>query len=122
MKSVKYLEMLREKLPVKSDYAIAKALEISQGAVCHYMKGNRVMDDTTALKVAKLLEIEPMQIIAAANADREKGSNKEMWENFYKRLGGIAASIIFVVTFIMTPTPSQAAPVLKAVSQFCILC
>jgi len=122
MKTTKeYIEEAKRRLEV-TDYRLAKILGVSQGAMSHYATGRRIMDDTTAAKLAGILEIEPIQIIAAANAEREKGEKKEFWENFYKRLGGIAASIFFAVNLIMTPTPSQAAPVLIHEGAVCILC
>lgn len=123
MESIKFLEMLRDTMTKKSDYAIAKEIGLTPQAVNNYMSCKRVMDDTTAAKVAQKLGIDPMKVIAAANADREKGEKKEFWENFYERLGGVAASIIFLlVTLLVTPTPSEAAPVLKDHNAICILC
>jgi transcriptional regulator with XRE-family HTH domain len=116
-----YLKEAKSKLNA-TDYRMAKLLGITQSATSNYALGKRVMDDTTAAKLAGLLGIEAMEIIAAANAEREKGEKKEFWENFYKRLGGIAAGIFVAVTLIVSPTPSQAAPMLNLDGRICILC
>lgn len=124
MKStISYLDEAKAKLGIESDYGMAAWLGVTRAAVSAYRNSARTVDDYAAAKIAEVLEIDPMIVIAAANAEREKDDGKRgYWEKYYKRLGGIAASIIFAVTFIVTPTPSQAAPVLKAVSQYCILC
>ena len=115
MKStINYLDEAKEKLGIESDYAMAKWLGVGRAAVSNWRVKRNFIDDYAAAKIAQALGVEPMEIIAAANAEREKGDKKEFWENFYKRLGGIAASIFFAVNLIMTPTPSQAAPMLNA--------
>lgn len=122
MKSMEYLKMLQKQLPTKSDYALAKKLGLTPQAVSLYMQGKRIMDVTTAAKVAEFLGLNPMIVIAAANAEREKGEKQEYWKNFYERLGGVAASIIFAVTFIVTPTPARAATRAAIEGMLCILC
>lgn len=43
------------------------------------------MDDYTAAKIANVLEINPLEVIAAANAEREKHAEKrEFWEKLAK--------------------------------------
>jgi len=110
--SISYFREAKDRLKA-SDYRMAQILKITRTATSKYQSGQRIMDDTTAAKIARILEIPEIEVIAAANAEREKGEKQEFWKNFYERLGGVAASIIFAVTFLVTPTPSEAAPVLK---------
>lgn len=122
-KTIEYLREAKEKLNLESDYALAKKLGIERGAISQYQLNKRVMDDYTASKIAEILNIPAMMIIAAANAEREKDEGrKEYWQDFYKRLGGYAASIIFSVTLIVTPHPTEAATINKTKAQDCILC
>lgn len=121
-KSIYYLDKAKEKLGIKADNEIATKIGVTRAAISSYRVGRTVMDDFAAAKIAEILGLNAMEVIAAANAEREKGEKKEFWENFYKRLGGIAASIFFAVNLIMTPTPSQAAPMLNAEVAQCILC
>ena len=122
-KSIYYFDEAKKKLAFESDNAMAVWLGVSRATVSLWRNDVGSMDDYAAAKIAGVLGINPMEVIATANAEREKTEErKEFWQDFYKRLGGIAASIIFVVTFIMTPTPSQAAPVLNAEVPHCILC
>jgi hypothetical protein len=113
--TISYLDDAKEKLGIKSDYGMAKWMSLSRNALSQYRLGKSIIDDYAAAKIASVLEIDPMVLIAAANAEREKDKERqEFWQNFYERLGGVAASIIFCINFIVTPTPSEATPMLKA--------
>jgi transcriptional regulator with XRE-family HTH domain len=109
--SQKYLVEVKRKLNLTSDYSLAKVLGVGTNTISQYQNQKRVMDDTMALRIAEILEIDPMKIIAAANADRETGKAKEKWESFYKQLGGLAASLFISVNLLLSPTPTEAAPV-----------
>lgn len=124
MKStIDYMDEAKRKLGIESDYAAAKWMRVNRATISNYRNGKRIIDDYAAAKIAEVLEIPPMEIIAVANVEREKDEEKkEYWKNFYERLGGIAASIFLAVNFLVTPTPSQAAPVLNPTLPVCILC
>jgi len=120
--TVKYLEEIKAKYELKSDNALANMLGISRQAISNYRHEGNAFDDTTALRVAELLEKDPMEVIAAANYDRAKSEKeKQVWGDFYKRLGGIAASFT-LVTMIVTPTLYEASNQLGAIMGQCILC
>ena len=94
--SMEYLDEAKEKIGISSDNGISKELKITRSAISNYRSGNYIMDDFTAAKIAEILEIDPIIVIAAANAEREKGERKEYWEKLAKRLGGVAAAITFL--------------------------
>ncbi|HEY0587486.1 MAG TPA: helix-turn-helix domain-containing protein [Pseudoduganella sp.] len=112
MKSVKYLEQLREQRGFKTDEELANLLGISRGAVSHYTNGRRIMDDETCIAVAMALDIHPMQVIGAACIDRaEKTGQKSLWEVFMNRGAAVAASVLMAasVNLFLTPAPANAA-------------
>lgn len=112
MKSVKYLELVREKHHLKNDAALAKYLGVGSSAMSHYMSGRRVMDEETCLAVAMALDIEPTKVLMAAGIDRaEKTGQKSLWEVFSQRMA-ITASLILVVNLFLTPEKAEAAPLL----------
>ena len=85
MKStVEYIKEAKDKLGISSDYALSKELGLTKQAISKYQTGERVMDDYTAAKIANVLEINPLEPIAAANAEREKDAAKV---DFWRRLG-----------------------------------
>lgn len=99
MKStVEYIKEAKSKLGISSDYALSKELGLTKQAISKYQAGERVMDDYTAAKIANVLEINPLEPIAAANAEREKDSQKA---DFWRRLAtsGKAASLASLLIF-----------------------
>jgi len=80
MNTLEYLEACKERLNITSDYALAKALGLSQTGLSNYRTGRSRMDDDVALKVADILHLHPLQVIAAANAERAKTpESKARW-------------------------------------------
>jgi DNA-binding transcriptional regulator YdaS (Cro superfamily) len=132
MKSVKYLEQLRETLGNKSDAELARRLNVSKASISHYLTGRRVMDQETCLAVAmalKMNEHEMLQLLMAAGLDRaEQQGQQSLWSVFSERMAATAAcALLFgAVTIFLTPGDAEATPVQAAmhtenVDQF-ILC
>lgn len=120
--TIRYLDEAKVVLDIESDYAMAQFLGVGRSAISGYRTGSRIIDDYAAAKIAGVLGIDPMLVIAAANAEREKTADrKEYWKNFYERLGGVAASLAFV-TFIVTSAPLPAPETLNIhSSDMCIM-
>ena len=71
--------------------------------------GKGTFNDSTAIKVAKLLETEPAQIIAAVHAERAKNEQeKAIWKDIYERLGGMAAAVLLAVALSGAPLNADA--------------
>lgn len=114
MKStVEYLDAVKIRLDLPSDYAAAKALGVTRAAVSKYRLGHASFDDTTALRVAEILEIQPFEVIAAANVERARDTEtRSLWERAWgKAVGATVAATLTVcaVGLSVAPTPSQAA-------------
>lgn len=112
MKSVKFLEQLRQKLGNPPLVTLAERLNITPGAISHYTTGRRVMDDETCLAVALQLDIDPLQVIGAACIDRaEKTGQKSLWEVFMARTAATAAAVLMAsgVNLFLTPGNAEAA-------------
>jgi transcriptional regulator with XRE-family HTH domain len=87
-----YLNDAKAKLGFTSDNAFAGWLEVSPGGLSNYQSGRRIVDDYAAAKIAQALGIDPLEVIALANMEREKVSErKEFWRKIAK--GGVAATI-----------------------------
>ena len=108
MKSVKYLDMVKQKHGIKDDKDLAKALGMAQSAVSHYRTGKRVMDDEQCLKVAQMLGMEnPLPIIAAAGMDRaEKTGQTSLWQHFTK---ATMTTTILAGVVALSPSPAEAS-------------
>ena len=86
MNTIFYLDAVRKRLDLPSDYALAKRLGITQQAVSNYRVGRSKMDDDTALAIAEILEVNPLAVIAAANAERAKTpEQKARWAGIMEK-------------------------------------
>lgn len=108
--TIDFLEALKAKTGLSSDYALAKKLKITRAAVSKYRQKRTTFDDSTALTAAEILEVEPATVLAAVHAERAKTeAEKSAWKSIYERLGGIAASVM-VATLLAAPSaPAKAA-------------
>ena len=81
MKTLEYLDAVKAKQGLESDYQLAKLLGLETSNMTMYRKHRRVMDDYIAALVADLLGVQHIELIAQANAEREKDPQKRAyWE------------------------------------------
>lgn len=86
MNTLELLEAVKERRGVKSDYALAKVLGVTQTAVSSYRTGNSKISDDVALTVAEILGMHPLVVIAAANAERAKtDEQKARWTGLMEK-------------------------------------
>jgi plasmid maintenance system antidote protein VapI len=84
MKTIDYLDLLKSKLGITSDYALAKAIGISKQAVSRYYTKGGSFDDDVAVKVAALLGKHPGLVML--DMHRERATNdktRDLWEEIY---------------------------------------
>ncbi len=98
MRTINYLKKTKEVLDVSSDYGLAKKLGLTKQTISGYMNGNRTMDDYTAAKLAEVLGISALEVIAAANAEREKDAEKA---EFWRKLAKMSAAAIAIPLIVM---------------------
>lgn len=105
-----FLDAVKAKHGLISDYALCKKLEVSSSRIGHYRKNRSVFDDLLAVKVANLLEIDPLYVIAAVHAESaKKESEKKVWTDILERLGGLAASVVIGLSLSALPAPQAHA-------------
>lgn len=89
MTTIEYLDAVKKRYGIASDYAVAKLLNFPQSSVSAYRNGRRTFDDDAALAVATALEINPLVVIAAANAERAKtDEQKARWVGIMEKFSG----------------------------------
>lgn len=89
MNTLEYLAACKKRLGIESDYALAKALGVTQQAVSSYRSGNSKINDDVALTVAEILQVPPISVIAAANAERAKTpEQKARWTGLMEKFSG----------------------------------
>ncbi len=99
MNIIELLDQSKTKLGVSSDYALAKKLEMNQGDITGYRKGTRYPTPYALVKIALLLDLDPLALIAEAEAQTEKNpQRKGFWQNFARRVGSLAAVAVLCFT------------------------
>lgn len=86
------------KLGVKSDYALAKALGINRGTLSGYLTAKREPDAYTAVKMAEILNVHPLLLLAEFEAETAKtAERKAFWLNFVQRIRSGAVAITALI-------------------------
>jgi hypothetical protein len=92
----KFLDKCKAKLNVTSDYGLAKQLGISTSQISNYRNQKIQADDFVAVRMAEVLRLDPIRVIAAIHAEREKNEDKRA---FWKKYSAAAAT----VTALLSP-------------------
>ncbi len=91
MKTAEYLDQVKEKLNLSSDYQLAREIGVSTGGIANYRKGRNTFDQFVCFQVADILEINPAEIIANIQAERETDKFKrEYWLEKAQQFGRAA--------------------------------
>lgn len=117
MKIAELLDRAKHDAGIESDYALAKALGIHKARVSAYYSGKEAPNEWACLRISEITGIPLDTVIATVKAASEKDvERRAVWENYMKRLGGLAASVLITlcvtVTMLVTSTPSEASPTL----------
>src|SRR5712691_9884877 len=100
MKTVEFLDAVRVRRGLSSDYKLAKFLGVPQTSISSYRTGRSMMDEAMCLKVAAALELEPGEVLVAIAIEREKRVEvKTAWQRVAKRLAaGAGAALLYITT------------------------
>ncbi|MDH4275041.1 MAG: hypothetical protein OEW08_08385 [Gammaproteobacteria bacterium] len=104
--TLEFISDLKAKTGLDSDYAISKELGVTRNAISLYRTGKAFMGDETAMKVAKILDIDPGYVVACVHAEREKiPAVKAMWKHTAQALYGLAAvlAVVAILPFVSLP-------------------
>jgi transcriptional regulator with XRE-family HTH domain len=108
--TTEYLDEAKARLNLPSDYALAKAIGATRQAISNYRNGKTAFDDTTALKVAELLEVDPAIVVSAAHAERaRKPEEKAVWASIYERLSKGLPVVLMATCAGLMSAPSNHA-------------
>lgn len=87
MRTPEYLDLLREKLHLPSDYALQKPLNVSKSAVSNYRNGRDFFSDAIAVRVAELAGIEPWKVLLDSHIERSKTpETKAAWVDLAEKI------------------------------------
>lgn len=95
MKDVKfYLNQVATKTETGSDYATAKLLNVKPSRISNYRTGRSLFDNAMCIKIAEILEVDPLPIIATMEAIRAKDQKQK---SFWEGIASTAASVILAL-------------------------
>lgn len=106
------IDQARNHANLTSDYALAKALGISQSNVTGWRKGKRHPSDEEAVQLATLAGLEEMKVIAAIHYETATTEKKREFWKCYLESRGIAATACMIalgISILITPDPVQAS-------------
>jgi len=95
MNTADYMARLRELAARPTVYAVAQLLDLPEQTVRNYAKGKSCPDTFGCVRIAELLDLDPMQVIADVEAEREKDEGRRArWRELSRKLGGSALVVI----------------------------
>lgn len=78
-----YPDATRLKIGAQSDYELAKRLDVNNGWVSMWRKGERGIPLDVAFKIAVALELDPAEVVADLERQRTKNPKRRaFWESF----------------------------------------
>jgi hypothetical protein len=84
-----WLSALKTRTSIKSDYGIAKLLELDTASISGYRSKRNFLGAKTAHKVANQLEIDPAYVYLCAQIERAKSDEERvMLERLYVTING----------------------------------
>ncbi|OFZ68082.1 MAG: hypothetical protein A2V79_08455 [Betaproteobacteria bacterium RBG_16_56_24] len=120
--TVEFLDTVRAKHGLTSDYQLSKYLNCTRGAISSYRTGRTYLDEEMACKVAADLEMESSYVLACIASERAKQPEvKAAWKHAADVLYGLAAVLAMVTVLPFIALPSNDAGII-AQSEVCILC
>jgi len=84
-----YIDELKEKMGLTSDYAVAKFLGVPRQSMTK-VRNREVLGKDKCLRIALALKKDPIEIIATAEAQREKNQElRAVWIKLAKEKGNV---------------------------------
>ncbi|OJA63787.1 hypothetical protein BGV68_01840 [Burkholderia ubonensis] len=93
--TMQWLDAVKERLQIESDYAAAKALGVTRFSVSSWRNGRATFDDDTAFRVAEILEVNPLEVIVSCRAERAKNDDqRHAWEGRWEKFSRSFRSLV----------------------------
>ncbi|CAG4928359.1 helix-turn-helix domain-containing protein [Paraburkholderia saeva] len=105
-----YLDAVKAKLDLPSDYATAKALGVTRASVSKWRLGHSVPDELACARIADIIGVEPIEVIAASQYERSKDEHaRALWESIWGKAAGAIALNLIVCAVGLSVAPSTKA-------------
>ena len=99
MKAAEWIDRVKVSKGFDSDYRAGKELGFSRNTISNFRcNRNATMDESSAMKVAHALDLDPAIVLADQAMERAKdGEARTAWASILERLGGVAAGLLVCV-------------------------
>jgi predicted transcriptional regulator len=95
--TLQFLEAVKRRQGISSDYAAAKLLGVTRQQVSHYRSGKSGFSDVTAVRIAELLGVPEIHVIAARNYERaNRTEEKALWMELARKAVGATIGLMLV--------------------------
>lgn len=85
MNTLEYLDAVKKRLGIESDYAVAKTLKLRASTISGYRMRGGQMDDEIAAKVGGVLGIHPGLVVLDMHRERAKTpAEQSIWQDIYQ--------------------------------------
>jgi len=106
--TVEFLDLVKARNGLPSDYALAPVLGITRSQVSRLRNRKDYFSDSTALRVAELLDVDPLSVVSVAHAERAKSdAERNFWAGMARRAFGLAGAVVLGLSAV-PPLPAQA--------------
>ena len=100
MTTCEFLDAVKARYELPSDYALAHFLGIAKSGISHYRNHKTCLDDFIAIKVAKVLDLDAGYVVACAHAERAKRDDvRDMWQKTANALKRSAGALLVCLLF-----------------------
>lgn len=95
-----YLDAVKARLNITSDYELAKRLGVPRNGIPAIRKGTRAVPLDVAYKLAITLELDPALVVADLEAQREKNeARRAFWSGFISHARAAAVMLACMLAF-----------------------
>ncbi|MBN9407614.1 MAG: hypothetical protein J0H69_00565 [Burkholderiales bacterium] len=112
MKALEYLDAVKAKHGVTSDYALAKLLKCSTQKVSNWRAGRELPGTLMCFRIAELLSDQPAAVIADIELERSERGEREAdvnaWRDLIGKIGGGAVAVVLAMGLTTAPSRSDA--------------
>jgi hypothetical protein len=107
MRPSEYLDALRERLKLPSDYALQPVLAVGKSAISRYRHNADTFGEPVALRVAELLQLDPARVLADMAAER---AGSDAARSAWRRLAATVGAAMLAI-FAAVPQDGLARPI-----------
>lgn len=111
----RYLDAIKSRLNIPSDYALAAHWNVTRQSISDYRRGVKTLGDDRCMEVARILDLPPEQVLLEIQADRARKqghhSIADILERVLKRLAhapAILAGLCLSLCLLTMPKDSDA--------------